>query len=109
MIVLGPGLLDKARTISKAKSCDRPAQHWPSHAECPSNSTHGFEKILSYQISATTLPKGSMYPIIRYLVLGNNNYSIGFGKGYDYWVLGPLGLECKMAEIPSCVFRLCSF
>ena len=70
MVVLGPGLLDKARTISKAKSCDLPAQHWPSHAECPSNLKHGFEKILVYQISAATLPKGSMYPTIRYLGFG---------------------------------------
>ena len=34
---------------------------------------------------------GFRVPIIRYLGLGNSNYSTNLGQVYDYWVLGPLG------------------
>ena len=40
-------------------------------------------------------PNLGKLPNTQYLgtwVLGNSNYSTGFGQVYDYWVLGRLGL-----------------
>ena len=39
------------------------------------------------------IPRESMYPIILGTsVLGNRNYSTGFGSVYDYYVPGPFGI-----------------
>ena len=29
-------------------------------------------------------------------VSGNNDFTTGFGQAYDYWVLGPLGIDFRV-------------
>ena len=48
------------------------------------------------------VPRGSKYPIIRYL--GKSQFSAGFGQVYDYWVLGPLGVVYWDAGV---VWKVC--